>query len=398
MGAGPIGFDEAVARLPGAEARIGTETVAIDGAAGRVLAEQLYARQDSPRQPTAAMDGYAVRDATTAPDQPLRVIGESRAGLALAGVVRVGEAVRIFTGAPMPTGTDRCIVQEHAINEGGNVRFTAGYGPGWHVRDIASDFAVGALLLDRGTRLSPQAMVAVAAADVTNLTVAVPPRVAILGTGDELAPPGTSADRPGTIPESVSFGVAAMVAEAGGLVVRRATGRDDLPALQHLAGSLLEAADLVIVTGGASVGDHDLARPMFAPHGLGLLIDKVAMKPGKPVWLGRAGGRWILGLPGNPTSALVTAALFLRPLLAALQGQDPQQQLRWRRIPLAAPLPAVGGRETFVRAQWDGEGLVPLGNQQSGAQAALAAADWLIRRPGGSPAAAAGETVSALAF
>jgi len=398
MGAGLIGFDEAMKRLPGVEALIGTETVPLDRAAGRVLAEPLCARQDSPRQLTAAMDGYAVRDAATAPDQPLRVIGESRAGRAFAGLVGAGEAVRIFTGAPMPVGTDRCIVQEHAIREGGTVRFTVGYGQKSHVRAIASDFAAGALLLDRGTRLSPQAMVAAAAADVATVTVAVPPRVAILGTGDELAPPGTAADRPGAIPESVSFGVAAMVAESGGLVVRRATGRDDLAVLQHLAGSLLEAADLVIVTGGASVGDHDLARPMFAPHGLELIVDKVAIKPGKPVWLGRAGGRWVLGLPGNPTSALVTAAFFLRPLLAALQGQDPQQRLRWRRLPLAAPLPAVGGRETFVRAQWDGDGLGPLGNQQSGAQAALVAVEWLIRRPAGSAAAAAGETVSALAF
>jgi len=398
MAAGPIGFDEAVARLPGAEALLGTETLALDGAAGRVLAKPLYARQDSPHWPTAAMDGYAVRDATTTPFQLLRVIGESRAGLGYPGTVGTGEAVRIFTGAPMPAGTDRCIVQEHAIRDGGTVRFTVGYGPEWHVRAIASDFAAGALLLDRGTRLSPQAMVAAAAADVASVTVAVPPRVAIVGTGDELAPPGTAADRPGAIPESVSFGVAAMVAEAGGLVVRRVTGRDDLPALQDLAASLLEAADLVIVTGGASVGDHDLARPMFAPQRLELLVDKVAIKPGKPVWLGRAGGRWVLGLPGNPTSALVTAVLFLRPLLAALQGQDPHQRLHWQRLPLAASLPAVGGRETFVRAQWDGDGLGPLGNQQSGAQAALAAVEWLIRRPVGSAAAAAGETVSALAF
>jgi len=143
---------------------------------------------------------------------------------------------------------------------------------------------------------------------------------------------------------------------------------------------------------------HRDRRGLFAPHGLELLIDKVAIKPGKPVWLGRAGGRWVLGLPGNPTSALVTAALFLRPLLAALQGQDPQRQLRWRHLPLAAPLPAAGGRESFVRAQWDDTGLVPLGDQQSGAQAALAAADWLIRRPVGSGAAAAGGNVSALAF
>lgn len=398
MGSRPISFDEALARLPGAEARIGIEQVPLAEAAGRILAKPLHARSDSPREPTAAMDGYAVLDAATRPDHPLRVIGESRAGQGFAGKVGAGEAVRIFTGAPLPAGTDRCIVQEHALRDGDTVRFTPGYGPGWHVRATGSDFSAGALLLDRGTRLSPQAMVAAAAADVAVLTVAKAPRVAIIGTGDELAPPGTSADRPGTIPESISFGVAAMVAEAGGSVVRRATGRDDLPALQGLAGELLAMADLVIVTGGASVGDHDLARPMFAPHGLELLIDKVAIKPGKPIWLGRAGGRWVLGLPGNPTSALVTAALFLRPLLAALLGQEPRQAQRWRRLPLAAALQAVNDRETFVRARWGECGLEPLGNQQSGAQAALAEADWLIRRPLGSAPAAAGEEVSALAF
>ena len=398
MGGGPISFNAALARLPGPEARLGVETVPLAEAAGRVLGEPLHALCDSPRQPTAAMDGYAVCDATTAPDRPLLVIGESRAGQGFTGSVKAGEAVRIFTGAPLPQGTDRCIMQEHALREGEQVRFTPGYGPGWHVRATGSDFAAGALLLERGTRLSPQAMVAAAAADVAAVTVAVAPRVGIVGTGDELAPPGSAAAMPEAIPESVSFGVAAMVAESGGVVVRRATGRDDLPALQNLASELLDAADLVIVTGGASVGDHDLARPMFAPHGLELLIDKVAIKPGKPVWLGRAGGRWVLGLPGNPTSALVTATLFLRPLLAALLGQDPARALRWRRLPLAAPLPAVNDRETFVRARWEEQGLVPLSNQQSGAQAALAEADWLIRRPVGSAVAAAGETVVALAF
>lgn len=396
--AGLIDFDTAVARLPGPEARLGSERVPLGRAGGRVLAEPLHAPYDSPRQPTSAMDGYAVCDATTAPGQSLRVIGESRAGQGLAGRVGPGQAVRIFTGAPLPDGADRCIVQEHARREGDRVEFTPGYGPGWHVRATGSDFAAGTLLLGAGTRLSPTAMVAAAAADVASVSVAIRPRVAIVGTGDELAPPGSAAARPGAIPESVSFGVAAMVVEAGGTVVQRATGRDDLPSLQQLAGTLLEAADLVIVTGGASVGDHDLARPMFAPYGLELPIDKVAIKPGKPVWLGRAGGRWVLGLPGNPTSALVTATLFLRPLLAALLGQDPRSVLRWRRLPLAAPLPAVSDRETFVRARWEDEGLVPLGNQQSGAQAALAAADWLIRRPLGSAAAEPGETVSALAF
>jgi molybdopterin molybdotransferase len=386
------GFDEAVALIARDVQPLAGEQVDLAEAAGRVLAEPPHARADAPRRAVAAMDGYAVVDAVTQPGVPLRVIGESLAGTGFDGRVGPGEAVRIFTGAPMPDGADRCIMQEYAAREGDSVIFAEGYGPGWHVRKVGSDFAAGATLL------TPRAMVVAAAADTAQVAVVQRPRVAIIGTGDELAPPGRALEREDAIPESVTFGVAAMAEAEGARIVGRTTGVDDLPALEALAGTALDQADVVIVTGGASVGERDFAKPMFAPYGLDLTFAKVAIKPGKPVWLGRARDRWVLGLPGNPMSAMVTARLFLAPLLARLQGRATESVLRWRPLPLAAPLGATGSRETFARARWDEAGLTPLGNQDSGAQAALAVADCLIRCPAGQGALETGTDVSALLF
>lgn len=394
--AGPIGLDEALARLAALVTPLPVETVPLAEAVGRYLAAPLHARCGAPRVAVSAMDGYAVVDASTRPDHPLTVVGEAWPGTPYSGEVGAGEAVRLFTGAPVPAGADRVIVQEQAQRDGATVRFTAGYGPARHIRQAGSDFAAGARLLGPGTRLDHRAMVAAAAADRAELPVFARPRVAILGTGDELAPPGQAADSPYAIPESVSFGVAAMVSQAGGLVLSRGAHRDDLAELSAAAGQALDEADLVVVTGGASVGERDFAKAMFEPHGVELAFSKVAIKPGKPVWCGKAGERLVLGLPGNPTSALVTAALFLRPLLGGLQGQPPEGSLRWRRLPLAAPLSATGDRETLVRASWEEDGLRPISNQDSGAQSALVTADWLIRCPAGSPGRAAGEWVSAL--
>jgi molybdopterin molybdotransferase len=289
-------------------------------------------------------------------------------------------------------------MQEYAERDGIRVRFVEGYGPAGHVRAAGSDFAAGALLVPAGTRLSPRAMIAAAAADVARVTVACQPKVAIIGTGDELAPPGSAHERPDAIPESVSFGIAAMVEAAGGHITRRLTAQDELDALVDAAGAALDASDLVIVTGGASVGERDFAKPMFEAHGLELIFNKVAIKPGKPVWLGRAAGKLVLGLPGNPTSAMVTATLFLKPILARMQGARIEAIQHWRKLPLGAQLRATGDRETFVRARWEDSGLVPVGNQDSGAQAALLAADWLIRCPAGQAEQPAGAWVYALDF
>jgi len=393
-----VDFDEALARLGQISVTVAGERTALARAAGRVLARPLHARCDAPRRAVAAMDGYAVADAATRAGDTLRVIGESRAGAGFTGTAGAGQAVRIFTGAPMPDGTDRCIMQEYAEQAGDTVRFAQGYGPGWHVRQAGSDFAAGELILPAGTRLSPRAIIAAAAADHASLMVAPRPRVAIISTGDELAPPGRAYQRADAIPESVGFGVAAMAVAAGARIAARLAGADNLAVLERIAGEALGEADLVIVTGGASVGERDFAKPMFAAHGLELVFAKVAIKPGKPVWLGRAKGSLVLGLPGNPTSAMVTARLFLRPLLALLQGQPLADVLRWRTLPLGAPINAAGGRETFVRAAWEEQGLVPLGNQDSGSQSALVQADWLIRRAANAPPIDRGDMVTAIEF
>lgn len=376
-----ISFDDAQALIATSVQPLGVEMVSIFEAAGRVLAKAVSAPGDMPPCATSAMDGYAVIDASISPDADVRLAGSSYAGSSAGGILRPGEAVRIFTGAPLPDGADRVIMQEYAQETDGLVRFRTGYGPGWHVRPQGSDFRKGDELVAAGTRLNPRALVAAAAGDLGELCVFRRPHVAILSTGDELVPVGQAADVPGRIPESISHGLAALVRNKGGKVIDRHIVPDDLAALERTASHALDAADLVIVTGGASVGERDYAKAMFAPYGMTLVFDKVAIKPGKPVWLGKARGRWILGLPGNPTSAMVTARLFLSPLLAMLQGDDAGAQLEWFRLPVSGPRPKTGPRETFMRATLVADHLVLASNQDSAAQSVLAQADWLVRCP-----------------
>lgn len=393
-----ISFDAAIALIDQQVVPLDSETLPLADAAGRVLAESLLARQDAPAQPTSSMDGYAVIYGSTRPGDRMTIIGESRPSAGFGGTVGVGETVRIFTGAPVPDGADGIIIQEYAERAGQHVVFAAGFGPARHIRPTASDFAAGDMLLSAGTCLAPRAMVAAAAADRAEVHVARQPRLIIISTGDELAAPGTAYQSPGKIAESVSYGVAALAQDAGALVIDRQRGVDDLPMLKRLAADALTRADVIVITGGASVGEHDFAKAMFADEGLDLVFAKVAVKPGKPVWLGRARGRWVIGLPGNPTSAMVTATLFLRPLLARLQGRALADMLPWQRLPLTAPLSPTDDRETFVRAVWHDDGLQPLGHQGSDAQAVLARAHWLIRCPAGQAAQSPGAIVPALPF
>lgn len=391
-----IPFDAAMALIAKHVLPLPAETVPLCEASGRWLAEDVAARIASPRFTVSAMDGYAVAERAVSPGEPMRVVGEARPGNPFAGTLPDDAALRIFTGAALPEGADCVIMQEYATREGDTVRFAEGYGPARHVRSEGSDFAIGDVVLGRGTRLDPPMLVAAAAADVAQLSVHARPTVALLATGDELAEPGEAVRQAHAIPDSISFALAALVERAGGRVVGRHRAGDDLPSLERQAGELLQSADLVIVTGGASVGDRDFAKPMFFPHGLELLFEKVAIKPGKPVWLGRAGQTLVLGLPGNPTSAMVTARLFLAPILAAMLGGKTGH--RWRRLPLAAALRATGDRECFVRASWEDDGLLPLGNQDSGVQGALARVDWLIRCPPGQAELPYARLVPALAF
>ena len=224
------------------------------------------------------------------------------------------------------------------------------------------------------------------------------PRVWILSTGDELAEPGMAAERAGAIPESVSLGVAALTGDWGGSIVNRQRLRDDLPSMERAAAQAIASSDLVLVTGGASVGEKDFAKAMFGPAALSLIFSKVAIKPGKPVWFGRSGGTLVMGLPGNPTSALVTARLLLAPLLGGLSGRDPREALRWRSARLKSALRDCGPRETFHRARWSGNDVEVFAFQDSSAQKVLADADLLVRQNANSPDIHAGDEIRALDF
>lgn len=387
-----ITFDEALALVAAVAKPLNRETVPLAEAHNRTLAAPVIAMVDAPPRDVSAMDGYAVREA----DLPgrLRVAGTAYPGDPLATLAPAA-CMRIFTGGPVPDGADRVVIQEDVTREEDFATFGAPEG-GRHIRQCGADFRAGAALLDIGRRLDPRALVAVAGADLDEVDVWRKPRLAVLGTGDELVEPGTAREKPGTIPESLILGVSALAEESGGMIVMSRRLRDNLPELEQMAGWALERADLVVVTGGASVGEKDFAKAMFAPAGLELIFSKVAIKPGKPVWLGRAGSGLVMGLPGNPTSAMVTARLLLAPLIAGLGGRA--AALRWRQAPLAGPLGPCGDRETFVRAGWDGEEVMPAGYQDSGAQRTLADADLLIRRRAGAPAAEAGETVEIIDF
>jgi molybdopterin molybdotransferase len=392
-----IAFDEAVRLVASVARPLGTEQVGLGMAQGRVLAAPVLACVDSPPANVSAMDGYAVRAAdVAAPPVELRVVGQSLPGAGFAGDIAAGAAVRIFTGAPVPAGCDRVVIQEN-VRRDGAMAFIADAGTGTNIRARGSDFRSGETLLDPGVLLRPGALVAAAAADCGTLLVHRRPRLRLVATGDELAQPGAARARPGAIPESVSFGVLALARDWGAETLGRLRLADDLAAMRDEADVALDGADVLVVTGGASVGERDFAKAMFG-DALDLVFSKVAIKPGKPVWLGRAGGTLVIGLPGNPTSAMVTARLFLAPLLAGLGGRDPAEALRWRTAPLAAPLGPTGERETFARACREGDAVRPLTNKDSGAQKMLAAADLLVRRRPGVAGYAAGVQVETLSF
>jgi molybdopterin molybdotransferase len=376
---------------------LGAERLSLPSAAGRRLAAPVRAAIDAPRGRVSTMDGYAVRSANLAEATPLRIIGEARPGYPHPGTIAAGEAVRLFTGAPIPEGADRVVMQERGVRDGDLVTLSEAIADPVFVRARASDFAAGDVLLAAGTLITPGAIIAAAGADIAEVDVWRQPRVSLLATGDELVPAGSACFEPYAIPDSLTPGLVAAIVDWGGAVIDSALLPDHLPTLRQAAARALAEADVVVVTGGASVGAHDHARAMFGDD-LTMVIDKVAVKPGKPVWLARAreGGPLILGLPGNPGSAYVTARLFLAPLLTGLAGGDPAAMLAWADLPLRAPLRPVGDRDLMTRARQIDGALHPLDNQDSGAQAALALATHLIWQRAGSGCVGAGEFVRGL--
>ena len=393
-----ISLDHAWAIIAGVATPLDSETISLNHAAGRVLAAPVVAAFESPRANVSMMDGFAMRECDAVAGASLRVIGVSAAGARFHGTVGDGEAVRIFTGAALPDGAERVVIQENIVAEGDRATIVEAPSAVRFVRARASDFGAGDTVVAAGTRLTPGALVAAAAAGASEVSVTRRPRVVTLATGDELRSIGAAPDDPDHIPDSIAPGLGAMLGAMGAELLAHHVVGDDLAALEEAAAAAVAVADLVVVTGGASVGARDHAKAMFAPLGIELLFTRVAIKPGKPVWLGRVGKTLVMGLPGNPGSAMVTARLLLAPLVAGLLGQRSPAPLEWIDLPLAAPLPATGDRETFVRAKLVAGQLVPLANQDSGGQRALAEAGWLLRCPAGQGPLDPSVMVSALAF
>ena len=394
-----ISFDEAIELIRSIAKPLGTEDVPLEQAAGRVLAKGVVTQIDSPRADVSAMDGYAVRedDLGVFPVR-LKLVGESFAGSGWDGSVEPGTCARIFTGAPVPKGAERVIMQEKVCREADVAVIDQHPGEARHIRRQGSDFRSGEQILPAGRLLDARAIVAAAGADAAEIDVFRRPTIQILSTGDELAEPGLARARADAIPESVSFGIAVLATGWGATCIGRNRLRDDLPSMRSAASAAIDAADVIVVTGGASIGERDFAKAMFEPFGLELVFSKLSIKPGKPVWLGRIADRFIVGLPGNPTSALVTARLLLAPLLAGLSGQPVERALTWRLMPLGSPLRDCGDRETFHRARLNEGKAEILSFQDSSAQKALAEADMLVRQRANGPELAAGESVEILAF
>lgn len=394
----PISLDHAWGIIADAAMPLDSDTISLSETAGRVLAAPVVAAAESPRADVSTMDGYAVREGDARASATLRVIGVSAAGASFSGSVGPGEAVRIFTGAAMPDGADRVVIQENVQGAGERAIIVQTPGQASFVRARGSDFGQGDEVVAAGARLTPGALVAAAGAGASEVSVTRRPRVVTMATGDELRAIDTPLDDADSIPDSLGLGLAAMLTGMGAEMLGHHLLGDDLPALEAAAAQAVATADLIVVTGGASVGERDFAKAMFAPLGMKLLFSKVAIKPGKPVWLGRVGATLVIGLPGNPSSAMVTARLLLAPLVAGLLGQARPETLEWIDLPLAEPLPATGDRETFVRAALVDGRLVPLANQDSGGQRALAEAGWLVRCPAGQGQIDSGAMVPALAF
>ena len=391
-----MSVEAARAAMLGAALEPSRETVALRDALGRTLAEDVTATRDQPPFDGSAMDGWAVRAADG--EGPRRIIGESAAGRSFGGEVGPGEAVRIFTGAPLPAGADAVVIQEDARVEDGRVLIPPP-SAGRHIRRAGNDFRAGERLLSAGDRLDPWRLSLAAAAGRAELAVARRPGVAILGGGDEIVPAGSN---PG--PDQIfDFGgpaLAALVAIWGGTPLSAPPLGDDLDAIE---GAVRNAGgDLLVTVGGASVGDHDLVKPALGRLGLELAVESVAMRPGKPTWFGRlTDGRRVLGLPGNPASALVAAELFLKPLIRAALGADPEPRLVRARI--EAGLPANGPREHWLRAETnlDETGVLwakPFSDQDLGRITIFAKSNALLRREPGAPAVEAGEPVDVLAL
>ncbi len=384
-----LSVEQALERVFTLVSPLETETVPLAEAGGRVLARPVAARRDQPPFSASAMDGYALRAEEARPGASFRVIGESAAGHRFEGRLGAGEAVRIFTGAPLPEGADRVVMQEDTRREGDRIILLDSLGEGRNVRPLGADFTAGSTL-DAPRRLRPADLALIAAMNVAQLPVFRRPTVAFVATGDELVMPGEEPG-PDQIIASNGFGLAQMAREAGAEARMLPIARDSADSLRATLELALDA-DMIVTIGGASVGDHDIVGEVAASMGMKQSFYKVAMRPGKPLMAGTLAGKAMLGLPGNPVSSMVCGHIFMLPALRVMMGLPAAPAPR-RSAPLAAPLPANGPREHYMRARLTPGGIEAFDRQDSALLSVLARADALLVRPPGDGPRAAGEMV-----
>jgi molybdopterin molybdotransferase len=386
-----ISVEEALARCLALAAPLPSETVPLAQAAGRWMCNPAVAKRNQPPFPASAMDGYAVQG-NPGPDDNFLVIGEAGAGHAFDGQVGPGQAVRIFTGAPVPEGATRVIIQEDVVSLGDRILLKEGLDTATHIRPLGQDFRAGDSLAPR--RLRPNDLALLAAMNIPSVQATRKPVVAIIATGDELVMPGED-PRPDQIIASNSFALKAMIEAEGGEVRLLPIARDTEAELATVL-ELADGADLIVTIGGASVGDHDLVGKVA---GLEHSFWKLALRPGKPLMAGRLNGVPMLGLPGNPVSAIVCGHLFLLPMVRAMLG-DPAPIPQPRKATVTADLPPNGPRAHYMRArliQDDGlPSITPFDRQDSALLSILGQADALLIRPIDAPACRAGDTVDYL--
>jgi molybdopterin molybdotransferase len=392
-----LSVQDATDRILAAFAPLAPEVVALDQALGRVLRVAVTARLDHPPQAVSAMDGYAVRSADVQQlPARLKVVQAIAAGTLPDRAIGPGEAARIFTGAALPEGADAIVIQENTEKDGDHVRVVDGGAAirGKHIRTAGNDFAQGQMGIAAGRRLTPSDIGLAAAMNWPWLTVSRKPRVAIISTGNELVHPGESL-APGQIVASNGFALAAFVQQCGGEAINLGIARDEEAALGDLI-DRAAGADLLLTSGGASVGEHDLVQGVLKAKGMTLDFWKIAMRPGKPLMFGALGPLKVIGLPGNPVSALVTATLFVGPAIARMLG-DNDVGPRIVKARLGIDLPANDQRQDYLRAAVteDADGLVatPFGKQDSAMLSALSRSGGLVIRAPNSPAAKAGSQV-----
>jgi molybdopterin molybdotransferase len=386
--------DALAAILAGAEP-LPMETAALDDAFHRVLASDIAALRTQPPQAMSAMDGYAVRAKDVAePRARLKLIGAVAAGRPFERTVGPGEAVRIFTGGVVPEGADTVVIQEDAAADGDAVTIMEAAVPYRHIRPAGVDFKKGDILLTAGTRLTDRDLSLAAAMNYPELPVHRKPTVAVLATGDELVRPGCEPG-PGQIVHSNGYGLRALARAEGAQTIDLGIAADTVEATTHGIRRAREcSADILITTGGASVGDHDLVKRSLEAEGVTMAFWRIAMRPGKPMMHGRLGAMRVIGLPGNPVSSYVCAFLFLVPLIRGLSGRSTVHHVGETAI-LGSDVGANDRREDYLRARLEqgADGIpiaTPVRHQDSSLLGNLAAARALVRRAPFAPAAAAG--------